>query len=76
MLDTRIFDISHCHKYEGIYSIYDMIKIEDDMFLIAAGGGLMKATKDETLRHYIKDLKVRTIWHISASTYLLYMHSL
>ena len=71
MFDTRIFDTSHCHKYEGIYSIHDMIAIEDGMFLIAAGGGLLKATKDQTLKHYFKYMHARSICHISGSSYLL-----
>jgi hypothetical protein len=75
VFDTRIFDISHCDKYKGIHSIHDMVAIEDGMFLIAAGGGLLKPAKDKTLNHYFKDLHVRSICHVSASSYLLSMLS-
>lgn len=72
MIDIKELKIIHTKQFEEIGNIYNIIAIEDSEQLLLVGTkGLMKATKDQAIKHYFQGKRLLSICLISESFYLL-----
>lgn len=70
VFDIRKFEITQTQKFEA--DICDIIVIEESQQLLLAGYiGLVKATKDQSMKHYNQPKEARSICHIAESFYLV-----
>ena len=71
VFDIEKLEITHTKQFKGIKSIWDMIAIEESEQLLLAGlGGLLRATKDQVIKHYFNGKIAHSICHIAESLYL------
>ena len=72
VFDIANLKITHTQQFGQISNIYDMIAIEDSEYLLLAGQwGLLKATKDQAIKHYFQGKWTLSICHIAESLYLV-----
>lgn len=72
VFDMHNLKITHTKKYEQMNRIFDMIVIEDSEQLLLAGDeGLLKATKDQEIKHYFEGEFILSICNIAKSLYLV-----
>ena len=71
VFDIETSSITHTHEFTEGGTIYDIIAIDDTHYLLAAGRGLLKTTKDLLIKNYHKGERVRSLCHITDSTYLV-----
>ena len=64
--DLENFKITHTQEIKEVSYIRDMIAIEDSENLLLAGsGGVVKATKDQAIKHYFHGKQAQTLCHIA-----------
>ena len=72
VFDNEKLKITHTQRFEEIGPIFDFIAIEDSELLLLAGGrGLLKATKDQAIKHYFEEKPTISIYHIALKLYLV-----
>ena len=72
VFDIEKLEITHKKRFKEIDTIFDMIAIDDSEQLLLAGcSGLLKARKDQAIKHYFKDQRAYSICHIAESFYLV-----
>ena len=72
VIDIQNLEITHTSQFQEIARIHDILQINDSQQLLLAGAeGLLKATKDQVIKHYFKQEPIITICHIAESVYLV-----
>ena len=61
MIDSKTNTIIHTHYFEEAKSIYDILKLDDNNYMIAAEKGLLKITNNSIINHYYKGEDVRCL---------------
>ena len=64
-------NITSTHQFKEGDHIWDIVAIDDSNYLLAAYKGLMRATKDQLLKHYYQGEGVGSLCHATDSLYLL-----
>ena len=63
--------ITSTHKFNEGGDIHDILAIDDAHFLLATAHGLLRATRDQVVKHYYKGKTARAVCHIADSIYLV-----
>ena len=72
VFDIDNFKITHTQEFEQANQIIDILAIDDSNQLLLAGyKGVLKATKDQALKHYFKGKAAWSLCHIAQSLYLV-----
>ena len=72
VFDIQNLKITHTQQFEEIGAIFDFIANQDSEQLLLAGDeGVLKATKDQAIKHYFRGKLTLSICHIAESFYLV-----
>jgi hypothetical protein len=70
-VDISTSIITGTHEFKEAEFFCDIIAIDKTLYLIAAFKGVLKATKDQVIKHYYKGKSIRSLCHITDSIYLV-----
>ena len=71
MLDLNRQTITSTLNFTEAGFIFDIVAFDENHYLLGAGDGLFKTTKDQILKHYQNKEPIRNICHIAGSFYFL-----